>query len=66
MHLLTTAYSLPINMMPRTDEERTVFNTYKNAFTRITDSYKIGDQQIPLKDWFYIYGLIAWGGRSGQ
>ena len=39
-----TAYSLPINMMPSSENERIVFNSYKNDFTKLSGQMlKIGN-----------------------
>ncbi len=60
-------YTLPINMMPSSDEEYQVFNTYKSEFNKIRD-YKWtfnNGVQIPLVDLFYYYGLIAHYGKQG-
>lgn len=60
-------YTLPINMLPSTDEERNIFNMYKSEFNKLsTATYLLGDKEIPLIDLFYYYGLIAHYGKQGQ
>jgi hypothetical protein len=60
-------YTLPINMMPSSDEEYQIFNTYKSEFNKIRNlnwTFSNGTQ-IPLVDLFYYYGLIAHYGKQG-
>ena len=60
-------YTLPINMLPSTDEERVVFNTYKSEFNKLRQyAYNLNGVNIPLVDLFYYYGLIAHYGKQGQ
>jgi hypothetical protein len=60
-------YTLPINMLPSSDEERGVFNSYKSEFNKLQGySYNLNGQKIPLIDLFYYYGLIVHYGKQGQ
>lgn len=38
-HNPTVVYTLPINMLPRTDTERAIFNDYKNHFNMLTQDF---------------------------
>lgn len=61
-------YGLPINMMPKTDYERDMFNDYKEAFNQLitTPAYTDGaGKALSVQDMFYYYSLIANGGRVG-
>lgn len=68
-------YTLPINMLPRVDQERAIFNAYKAEFNKlakysyqyqVTSYDKYGnlqtrEAQIPLVDLFTYYAMIADG-----
>lgn len=61
-------YGLPINMMPKTDYERDLFNDYKDAFNQLIKVKAFADgagKAISVQDMFYYYSLIANGGRVG-
>ena len=53
-HNPTVVYTLPINMLPRTDTERAIFNDYKNHFNMLakdfyeydTNSYQIVNDSV--------------------
>ena len=59
---ISTALSLPINMMPRTDYERDAFNEYKQSFNDIIKEdrpiYNIGID-ISIQELLYLYSLIS-------
>lgn len=73
-------YTLPINMLPRQDQERAIFNAYKAEFNKLAkysyqyqvSSYdKDGNLQtyeakIPLIDLFTYYAMIADGWKLGE
>lgn len=61
-------YSLNINMMPRTDNERLIFNFNKHEFNKLrTINYTMADDtKIPLTDLFFLYNLIAYHNKQGQ
>lgn len=73
-------YTLPINMMPRVDQERAIFNNYKSQFNKLakysyqyqTTSYDSNgnpvttEQSIPLLDLFTYYAMIADGWKVGE
>lgn len=73
-------YTLPINMLPRTDTERSVFNMYKAEFNKLakysyeynTTSYdRYGNtitstQRIPIVDLFTYYAMIADSWKLGE
>lgn len=73
-------YTLPINMMPRVDQERAIFNSYKSQFNKLakysyqyqTTSYDSNgnpvttEQSIPLLDLFTYYAMIADGWKMGE
>jgi hypothetical protein len=59
--------SLPINMMPTSDNERALFNVYKNAFTRLDGStIKIGNVNYNIIQMFHYYNLLKFKGKSGR
>ena len=61
-------YGLPINMMPKTDYERDMFNDYKEAFNQLITAPAYTDgagKALSVQDMFYYYSLIANGGRVG-
>ena len=59
-------YSLPINMLPRTELEKATFQLYKTDFNSLSGvSEMVGEQQMNLADLFYIYSLIAHKGSRG-
>lgn len=73
-------YTLPINMLPRVDQERAIFNAYKAEFNKlakysyqyqVTSYDKDGnlqtrEAQIPLVDLFTYYAMIADGWKLGE
>lgn len=73
-------YTLPINMLPRVDQERTVFNYYKAEFNKLgkysyqyqISSYdqdgnpQIQEKKISLVDLFTYYAMIADGWKLGE
>ena len=73
-------YTLPINMLPRVDQERAIFNAYKAEFNKlakysyqyqVTSYDKDGnlqtrEVQIPLVDLFTYYAMIADGWKLGE
>ena len=63
-HNPSIVYTLPINMLPRTDEQRNLFNQYKAEFNKLAQysyEYKTdsGVHSIPLVDLFTYYAMIA-------
>ena len=64
----TISYSLSINMLPRSDAERSVFNIMKQSFNRLHNiSYVMADgTSIPLIDLLYYYNLISFSNKLGQ
>lgn len=73
-------YTLPINILPRVDQERAIFNAYKAEFNKlakysyqyqVTSYDKDGnlqtrEAQIPLVDLFTYYAMIADGWKLGE
>lgn len=61
------AISLPINMMPSSESERSLLGTFTNAFTRITgDNLTIGGIDYSVMDMFHFYNLLKFRGKSGR
>lgn len=59
-------YGLPINMMPRTDYERDLFNDYKEAFNELnTYGSKSSYNGMPIQNMFYYYSMIANNSKVG-
>lgn len=64
-------YTLPINMIPKTDNESILLDNYREAFSKITSySYKYNannnTQSIPLLDLFTYYTMISFRWRNGE
>ena len=61
-------YALSINMMPRTDNERLIFNFNKHEFNKLrTINYTMADDtKIPLTDLFFLYNLVVYHNKQGQ
>ena len=61
-------YSVPINMMPRTDQERILFNQFLSQFNNLSvlDYSEIKGVSYPLRDLLYYYSLIAYYGKLGK
>lgn len=71
----TVVYTLPINMLPRIDQERAIFNRYKSEFNRLASlgyQYEVSSynsetgevtteltEPTPLVDLFTYYAMIA-------
>lgn len=66
----TIIYTLPINMLPRTDSEIAIFNSYLDAFNEKEIQgygYRMIDGTIiPLTKLFTLYAMIAHDWRLGQ
>lgn len=61
------AKSLSINMMPSSDNERILFNQYKNAFSKLDGQVlKIGTNEYSIIRMFQYYNLLKFKGRSGR
>lgn len=73
-------YALPINMLPRVDQERAIFNQYKAEFNKLAKysyQYQVSsydedgnlqtqEAKIPLVDLFTYYAMIADGWKLGE
>ena len=61
------AKSLPINMMPSSDNERILLNKYVNDFTKISGrTIKIGGIDYSITQMFQIYNLLKFKGKTGK
>lgn len=61
-------YTIPINMLPRTDADRVIFNMYKQQFNNLA-KYSFSDipgVEYPIIDLLYYYNLIAYSGKLGE
>lgn len=60
--------SLTINMLPRQDVERNIFNSFKADFNKLSKySYNTTPaDSYPLIDLFYYYTLISYSGKLGE
>lgn len=61
-------YTIPINMLPRTDADRVLFNMYKQQFNNLA-KYSFSDipgVEYPIIDLLYYYNLIAYAGKLGE
>lgn len=70
-HQNTLAYSLPINMSPRSDDEKNALQEYKTAFNQLNNTaygyYQTANGEIfNLQDLFFIYNLIAHYNAPGE
>lgn len=62
-------FSLPINMSPRSDQERALFDRYKQAFNELKSSgirYRVGLNNYDIAELFFIYNQISYQGRVGE
>lgn len=72
-------YTLPINMLPRVDYERAIFNKYKAEFNKLSkysyqysvseyvdSSIKTKEVKIPIVDLFTYYSMIAFNWKLGE
>ena len=70
------AYTLPINMSPRSDEEKALFDTYKSEFMALDNNsyghYFMGKasvgklQPIRIVDLFFLYQAIVTQDKAGE
>lgn len=60
-------YGLPINMLPKTDYERDLFNEYKEGFNQLISypALSVGKYDMSIQDLLYCYSLIANNGKNG-
>ena len=61
------ATSLPINMMPSSDNERILFNKYKNDFNKIAGGFvNINGVNYSIAQMFQYYNLLKFKGKAGR
>ena len=61
------AISLPINMMPVSDNERVLFNKHKNDFNKISGlNIEINGNSYSILQLFQYYNLLKFKGRNGR
>lgn len=60
--MISVAYGLRINMLPKSDYEHDVFNEMKESFAQLSKEVYNG---IPVQDLFYYYSMISFNGRVG-
>ena len=61
------AISLPINMLPTSDNERVLFNKYKNDFNKIAGrNITINGKSYSILQMFQYYNLLKFKGRGGR
>lgn len=59
--------SLPINMMPSSDNEQILFNDYKNEFNKLeTETLTINKNEYSIVQMFQYYNLLKFRGKSGK
>ena len=62
-------YSLPINMSPRSIDQKAIFEKYKEAFNELKScniKYTIGNKEYDIVELFYMYNQIAYQGKVGE
>lgn len=60
-----TAITLPINMMPSSDNERILFNKHKNGFNKIANTnVTINGESYSVIRMFHYYNLLKFRGKS--
>ena len=59
------SYSLPINMLPKSDYEKSVFNDYVYEFNKLGLATDGKGEQYDMKDLLFLYSLITNNGRIG-
>lgn len=65
----TVCYAPSINMSPRSDTDKYLFETVKQDFNKLKTTsfrYKIGENYYDLINLFWIYNQIAFNGRIGE
>ena len=61
------AMSLPINMMPSSDNEQILLNFYKNEFNKLErDNITIGGNTYSIIQMFQYYNLLKFKGKASQ
>ena len=61
------AVSLPINMMPSSENEQLLFNKYKNDFNKIAGQLiQIGNVSYSIIEMFHYYNLLKFRGKGGR
>lgn len=61
------AISLPINMMPSSENERILLNKHKNAFNKIANRMLfINGTQFSILNMFHYYSLLKFRGKGGR
>lgn len=61
------AISLPINMMPSSENERILLNKHKNAFNKIANlTLTINGVSFPIMSMFHYYSLLKFRGKGGR
>ena len=58
------SYTLPINMMPKSDYEKSTFNEYMYYFNEL-GVIKINGEPHDVRDLLYLYSLITTNGKMG-
>ena len=62
-------FSLPINMSPRSDQEKALLDKYRQSFNELKSSpikYNVGMNSYDLVELFFLYNQIAYQGRVGE
>ena len=76
-HINMNAYSLPINMSPRTDLEEVIFRKYKSQFNLLAQTanngemsedkiYHSGDETYNIYELFFLYNIAAFQNQPGE
>lgn len=75
MKTTITGYSLGINMSPRSDNDKEIFDMYKHEFNKLKEDgykYSVGNVGSPeyreydLTDLFFLYNLVTFQNRLGE
>lgn len=67
-HINMNAYTLPINMSPRTEEESVLFEFYKREFNTLSSNaiYNSGGQKTNIQDLFFLYNIVSFQNQVGE
>jgi len=67
-HNSSINYGLNINMMPRTDNERLLFNMVKSEFNKLgAYDYKMTKKDsIPILELMALYNIVTYSNKIGQ
>lgn len=61
-----SAYSLPIDMIPKSESEKTALERYKSGFAELQNVKYRNISDYSIADLFYLYNLIVYNNKSNR